>query len=64
MVKRLPAMRETRSLIPGGEDPLEKEASSPLKPLVTENPMDGNFSGAPQFHGLQKSVLAEQLHGF
>ena len=41
MVKRLPAMRETRVGSLGREDPLEKEMATHSRTLAWKNPMDG-----------------------
>ena len=41
MVKRLPAMQETRVRFLGWEDPLEKEMAIHASTLAWKNPMDG-----------------------
>ena len=41
MVKRLPAMQETRVRFLGREDPLEKEMAIHSSTFAWKNPMDG-----------------------
>ena len=54
MVKRLPAMQETRVQSLGREESLEKElATNPLQYSCLENLMDGAWSAA--VHGITKS---------
>ena len=54
MVKRLPAMHETRVQSLGREDPLEKEMATHSQYLCLENSMDGEAWWAT-VHGVTKS---------
>ena len=60
MVKRLPAMQETRVRFLGREDPLEKEMAIHSRILAWRIPMDKGAWWAT-VNGSQESDMTEQL---